>query len=272
MRIASQLSVLSLFYLCVTAFSGCSSKSGNSSSLHKEDRFAKKMLQGIWVDDESEEVVFRIKGDSVFYPDSATMPAYFKIVADTFVVDGGSQQDKYPVVKRTYHTFWFKNTNGDFVKLIRSNDPADTILFSAPLRQPVLITEKVKRDTVVYYDEKRYHCYITINPTKYKVVRSTYSDDGMALENVYYDNIVHLGVYQGKRKVFSRNVAKQEFAKFVPGHFISQAILGDMLFNNVDDKGFHFQASLCLPDGNAVSYLLDVCIGFGGQFSVSFKK
>lgn len=265
------MSVLPVVLLCVAGLWGCATKSDHHTAMQEEDKGAKKLLQGIWIDEESEEVAFRIKGDTVFYPDSTTMPAYFKIVADTFVVDGGRRQEKYPVAKRTAQAFWFKNSNGDFVKLVKSNDPADTLWFSVPLFQPVLITEKVKRDTVVHYDDERYHCYITINPTKYKVVRSTYSDDGMALENVYYDNIVHLSVYRGGNKVFSQNITKQTFAKLVPSHFISQAILGDMLFNRVDAKGFHFQASLCLPEGNTISYLLDVCIGFGGQFSVKFK-
>ncbi|MBQ1880221.1 MAG: DUF4738 domain-containing protein, partial [Lachnospiraceae bacterium] len=32
---------------------------------------------------------------------------------------------------------------------------------------------------VVNYEGKRYHLYIAVNPTKYKVVRHTLNDDGL---------------------------------------------------------------------------------------------
>ena len=45
----------------------------------EEDRVAKKTLQGVWIDEDEEDVVFRIKGDTVFFPDSTIMPVAFKV-------------------------------------------------------------------------------------------------------------------------------------------------------------------------------------------------
>ena len=58
-------------------FSGCRQQSVNSSE-NKESVEAKRLLQGIWIDDESDAVIFKIKGDTVYYPDSTIIPTYFR--------------------------------------------------------------------------------------------------------------------------------------------------------------------------------------------------
>ena len=52
----------------------------------KDDSGAKAMLQGIWVDCESEDVAFKVTGDSVYYPDATSLPSYFRIKADTLII------------------------------------------------------------------------------------------------------------------------------------------------------------------------------------------
>lgn len=42
-------------------------KSGETSS--KEDLTAKEMLQGIWIDDETDMPLMRISGDTIYYVD-----------------------------------------------------------------------------------------------------------------------------------------------------------------------------------------------------------
>ncbi|MBP7856880.1 MAG: DUF4738 domain-containing protein, partial [Prevotella sp.] len=39
-------------------------------NIPQEDRSAKQTLQGIWVDDYGQDVAFKVKGDTIFYPDS----------------------------------------------------------------------------------------------------------------------------------------------------------------------------------------------------------
>ena len=57
----------------------------------------------------------------------------------------------------------------------------------------------LKRDCVVFFNDEKYHCYIQINPTTYKVVKPSVNDDGVEVDNVYYDNIVNLTVFNGNK-------------------------------------------------------------------------
>ena len=60
---------------------GCSGQQEQATS--EENREAKALMQGVWVDAETEDVSFRVAGDTIFYADSTSMPAYFKIVGDS---------------------------------------------------------------------------------------------------------------------------------------------------------------------------------------------
>ena len=67
----------------------CSSKSadnGANAGEEEESREAKAMLQGIWVDEETDEVSFRAEGDTIYYPDSVSQPTCFRIVGDSLVL------------------------------------------------------------------------------------------------------------------------------------------------------------------------------------------
>ena len=46
---------------------------GNNAP-QEESREAKALLQGTWMDNETENVLFRMKGDTVYYSDSTSMP------------------------------------------------------------------------------------------------------------------------------------------------------------------------------------------------------
>ena len=48
------------------------------ASERSESREAKRLMQGVWLDD-SESAVFQAKGDTVYYADSTSMPAYFRV-------------------------------------------------------------------------------------------------------------------------------------------------------------------------------------------------
>lgn len=85
------------------------------------------------------------------------------------------------------------------IKLHKSEDANDSIYF---VRQELVIpayTEVTKRDSVVTYNGTRYRAYVYINPSKMRVIKTTYSEDGISMDNVYYDNVMHICVYEGKR-------------------------------------------------------------------------
>lgn len=257
-----------LLLLLVIALFSCKRKGDEAVVIRTEDKQAKAMLQGIWVDSETEEATFRIKGDTVYYPDSLNQPAFFRVMEDSFQLGNAS----YPIVKQTAHLFWFRNQNGDLIKLEKSDDPNDVLDFehqAAP--QPITMNKVVKSDSVVMFGGNRYHWYVAINPTRYKVKKNSYNDDGMAVENVYYDNIIHISLFQGAQKLFSRDFRKEMFAKKVPAHFLGQAVLGNMQFDAIDSRGFHFNATLCIPD-EASCYLIATIINFRGEVDMQLLE
>ncbi|MCH5307068.1 MAG: DUF4738 domain-containing protein [Prevotella sp.] len=242
---------------------GCGSR--HSQDISEQSQQAKSLLQGIWVDDDSESIIFKIQGDSVYYPDSTSMPAYFWVREDTLYI--GSKAC-YPIEKQTEHIFWFRGQDGELVKLSKfvEDDEEVNETFEQAKAQIQTLTEVVKSDTVVFHDGQRYHLYIAINPTRYKVVRHTLNDAGLDVENVYYDNIIHLSIFQGSTSIFSRDIRKQLYTQQLSEDFLSQAILTNMEFDSVDDQGFHLNTSICVP-GDASCYVVKNVVSFDGQLS-----
>ena len=233
-----------------------------------ESREAKALLQGTWMDNETEDVLFRMKGDTVYYSDSTSMPAYFKVVGDTLYIGNNAG---YHIEKHTDHLLWFKNQNGELMKLSKVDEETlkDDVEEEPRAQTKVqTLTEVEKRDTVVFLDGQRYHCYIAINPTRYKVVYQTVNEDGLSVEEIFYDNIINVSIFKGANQVFKRDMHKKNYAKLVKGDFLEKAILNDMTFKKTDAEGFHFTASLCQPYG-ASRYLVDNIISKNGE--IHFK-
>ena len=106
----NKLTILILTVAFTWLFAACSSKPESvkrEQEPEKENKQAKAMLQGIWVDEQTEEVSFRAIGDTIFYPDTTSQPTYFKIVGDSLVL--GSVGAKYPIVNQSEHVFCFQN-------------------------------------------------------------------------------------------------------------------------------------------------------------------
>lgn len=100
MKQAFNILLLVCFLMGVAA---CGQKSEKEQPEQKEDTTAKKLLQGIWLDgDDEDNVVFRVKGDTIYYPDSTSQPVYFYIVGDTLVMKGANLS-KYPIMKQAAH-------------------------------------------------------------------------------------------------------------------------------------------------------------------------
>ena len=237
----------------------------NNSSDLQENKEAKAMLQGVWIDEESGEESFHVKGDSIYFPDAISMPTSFRICGDSLYLASGTA---YGIVKQTEHVFWFKNLNGDLLKLQKGD--ADTAMeHGSP--SVLSYTHRVKIDSVVTYNNNRYHWYIAINPTKYKVTKRSFNDDGIEVENVYYDNIMNVSVFQGARKIYSSDFRKQQYSGMVPASFLDEAIFANMTFSDIDAAGLHFHATLCIPDG-ATCYMVDCTISYTGDLSMKLVE
>ncbi len=254
---------------CIIAFLFCLSflackqqRADGSINDASEDLEAKAMLQGIWIESETEEVSFLAKGDTIFFPDSTSQPSYFCIVRDSFCLG----ENRYAITKQTEHLFCFQNQAGEEVRLEKSENKEDSLAFSDNQPEILSLNEVLKIDSVVSFGGERYHWYIAVNPTRYKVTKETYNSDGVSVENVYYDNIIHISLYRGSACLFSRDFKKQMFADDVPQQFLEQAVLGNIKYDHVDSRGVHVNANLCIPDV-ASCYLVETLIGFDGQMT-----
>ncbi len=230
----------------------------------EEDHAAKKMLQGVWIDEDGSDVAFRVKGDTIYYPDSVTVPVYFRVIDDTLVVSGSSEV-RYPIVKLSAHLLQFKTQSGDVLKLSKTSDRSYLEPFLGH-REAVALNQGrvIKRDTVAVCGNEKYHAYVQVNPTTYKVLKSSYNEDGVAVDNVYYDNIVNVTVYRGAVRLFSYDFRKQDFAGRVPDSFLGQSILSDIEFGTADADGIHFVAVIAVPD-SPTSYRENFSVTLGGK-------
>lgn len=238
-------------------------------NIPQEDRSAKQTLQGIWVDDYDQDVAFNVKGDTIFYPDSTSQPVYFQVFKDTLVLHGANDV-KYAIVKLTSHLFIFRNQNGDQIRLTLSENPDDAWLFSNKRPQPLNQNQLIKRDTIITNGSDKYHCYVQVNPTTYKVIKTSYNDDGVEVDNVYHDNIVNLNIYQGAKKLFSGDFRKRQFAHLVPEDFLSQSILSDLIFRTIDKDGIHYVASLMIPDSMS-SFQVELTVSYTGKLKMRVR-
>lgn len=264
--------LLSLFTICLLAVltAACGDKKTESQQA-QEDRQAKQLLQGIWLDESEQDVIFKVVGDTIYYPDSTSQPVYFQIFNDTLVLHGASDV-RYPIIKQTRNLFVFDNQNGDEVHCVLSDDPDDADFFTKAKPASLNQGKVVKRDTVVTYEGERYHIYVQVNPTTYKVIKSSYTDEGVAVDNVYFDNIVNLTVYHGSQRLFGNDFHKQAFKRIVPADFLSQSVLSDFTFYKCDAAGIHMTAWLVMPDDRMSSFLPEVIIDYNGKMSMKVQN
>ena len=256
------LSVVIVLCVLLLSLSGCGSRQGGSIE-RPENKEAKALLQGVWMDAETDNVVCKMEGDSVFYSDSTSVTAYFKVVDDTLYI---GRTARYHIERQSEHLIWFQSPDGDLIKLYKvEEEVADD--YEPQKAQVLSLTDVEKKDTVVFWGGERYHLYIAINPTKYKVSRRTVNEDGLEVENVYYDNVIHLSIFQGSRQLFSRDYRKQQYEKQVPSQFFNESILNDMDLMKTDASGFHLYLSICKP-GDASCYQLEHIVSFNGQLTI----
>lgn len=235
----------------------------------QENKEAKAMLQGTWLDAETEEVFMRAVGDTVFFEDAGSLPAYFRIVGDSIQLG----PDTYAITKQTEHNFWFRNHAGSQVQLQKRDDSMQDVDPEPVPEKPktVKTSQAISNDSVVMYGAQRYHWYVTVNPTRHRVTRTTYTPDGVAVEKVFYDNLIHLSLFKGNNRIFTRNFMKKDFAADVPEDFLSEAILGDISYSHTNADGFHFHATVCLPEGEKC-YMIELIVAFDSKLSMRLME
>ena len=263
----------SFLVLSMASCIGPSTASSEAELTLQADTLAMRLLSGIWLDSETETVVCRVEGDSIFYPDSTVLPVRFAIYEDTLYLFTADTV-RYPIVKQGEYVLSYKSLAGEVITFHRSESPLDSLYFFAEQREyaPLLMNEEVSRDTVVFSpSNERYHLYIKVNPTRYRVYQTTYTDEGLATENVYFDNIIHVSVFQGRNSLFSHDFVKSDFQELVPEAFLEGALLSNTEFGVTDHEGFHFNVTICQPNG-ASCYVVDLLVRYDGQLQMNLSE
>lgn len=257
--------------LLTLAFFSCNGAKKQTPNDAQEGAKAKKMLQGIWLDDENDEILFKVQGDTIYYPDVESAPVYFKISKDTLYTFG-KEVSRYKIDKQAEHVFWFHSLSDDIVKLHKSEDDSDSLMMTGNNMKVIpTYTEVTKRDSVVMYNNKRFRAYVYVNPSKKKVVKTSYSDDGMSIDNVYYDNVIHICVYEGRKMIYGHDITKQMFAGVITDDFVQNCLLSDMEFIGVRKEGFRYLATLCIPE-SSVCNLVSLTVSFDGKLTMKLAQ
>lgn len=230
------------------------------------DRQAHSRLQGVWLDNTTETPVFQVQGDTVYYPDLFRAASAFEVKGDSFITYG-AQTTVYRIERLSNSYLVMHSAVGDEISLVKADEGALEDFFLEESGEEELTAEEpqvVSKDSVVMYDGVRYRGYVYINPTQIKVIRPAVSQEGLSVDNVYYDNIIHICVYKGKQKMFSKDISRSMFSSVIPANFLDVSILEDMDFEGVDDKGYKYRAIVADPEGSAC-YYVDLLVDWSGN-------
>ena len=235
-----------LTVLCGLLCAACAQQPEEKGHEAVVDTLAIRELQGLWLDDVSEQPLFRIKGDSIYYASQVNVPMPFTVVNDTLMVIRVDTL-RYPIKSRGQYFLRYRSLTGDEVSVRKAE--SDTLSFGTRISGPETADEVLEKDSVIMYKGERFRGYAYINPTRKKVVRLGLSEEGLPVENVYFDNIIHICIYQGRECLFSRDIKKEMFGSVVPADFLKSAILSDMDFMAVNEEGYWYLATICEPEG-----------------------
>lgn len=258
--------LLILGILIVTLLLSACGKKSNATTLD-EDKEAKKTMQGVWTDDLEGNIIFSVKNDTIYHNDTLSEPAFFYIYKDTLFIKYHNMV-KYPIKELTEESLVFIDEAGDEIELIKNNTPASSIAPATEEAEAPNQGKVIKKDTVITYGDKRYHAYKKVNPTSFKVYIQSKNIDGLSVEQIYYDNIVHIALYAGHKRVFGQNITKADFKGLVPDNYLEQAILSDVIIKGADKDGVTFVAILTIPDTNT-TYRINIIISPTGEKTLS---
>lgn len=259
-----------LCLLFILIFTSCTGQKQADATEEPENREAKAQLQGLWMDDITESPLLQIKGDTIYYTDPSTAPVAFKIIGDTLKTYG-SQTTSYHIEKRGEYILWLQSTIGGSIHLNKAENAVDSLAFIQEPETESNTGNVLQKDHVVHYNNVRYRGYVYINPSNIKVIQPSLSEEGFEVDNVYYDNIIHICVYEGKKCLFSRDIRKEDFNGIVPNDFLQWAILSDMDFIGVNAHGYQYQATVCIPNGVSC-YLVNLSVSPEGEIAYELEQ
>ena len=248
-------------------FSACRNRGADYQKTH-EDKQAKEMLQGLWTNGDSGDPAALVKGDSIFYPDSASMPVRFWVYQDTLYLQG-QNVNGYKIEKQAPHVFKFINQNGEEVKLVKSGDKALYPSFSYHVYAMNTFDEQTQ-DTTIRTDLGYFQSKVHVQTTSDKVIKSTYNDNGVEVDNMYLDNVASLRLLNHGTPVFAHDFRKQEFQPLIAKDFLNKSILRKLYFTHADAKALYYDALIGIPDAST-TYVVELRITPNGRMSKKLR-
>lgn len=242
---------------------GCQQNGANYQQQH-EDKQAKALLQGLWINGESTDPAMLVKGDSIFYPDSASMPVRFWIYQDTLYLQG-QNINGYKIEKQAAHVIRFKNQNGDEVRLDKSNDKTLYSSFRYHVYAMNTFDEQLQ-DTTIRTDLGYFDSKVQVKTTSDKVAKSTYNDNGVEVDNIYLDNVASLRLYNHGTPIYAHDFRKQEFQALIAKDFLSKSILRKMYFSHADAKALYYNVIIGIPDAST-TYVVELRLTPDGRMT-----
>lgn len=165
-----------------------------------------------------EMVLLRVKGDILFYVDVVMVFVVFKIIGDLLIMYG-VWINGYKIEKQGEYIFWFYLVVGDVICLYKFDMENDFLVFIY-IWEIFVYNEVIKKDLVVIYDNVCYCGYVYINLLKIKVMCLGVLEEGFGVDNVYYDNIIYICVYEGRKSFYVKDIIKQMFKGVVLDDFL----------------------------------------------------
>lgn len=291
-----------LLILLLIGLIGCRGN-GAESSKAKEDRAAKELLWGTWLKDDDGSVAFTAKGDTIYNQDPLVLPVSFYICDDSLILESTTRMS-YKIVKQSAHLFRILNQNNEEIRYVKQdsstedssedngseNDsevstPEPPAASALPNVQEAIAANPVSSvsenvyedensgndshvDTLINYNTKNYRCIIDKRRSHEKVIRTSYNEDGIGVDKVYFDNTISLKVYVGQTLLLTKNFRKSDFAKYVDPGVFKQSILRDIEYVGTTDNGVQCQAVIAHPDSPA-GFTVNIDIPARGGYKIS---
>lgn len=256
-----------LLLLLFLSLMGCKNR-GGEETMRQEDLEAKKMLQGIWLFDDG-ETAFMAKGDSIFYPDTTSLPVKFWIANDSLYLKG-NHTCHYQVTAQAAHLFKIANPSGDEVKFVKGGKNTSHADFLQARPYALNTFRTFDSDTVVSNDMGFFDTRIHVETTSDQVIRSTYNDQGIEVDNMYLDNVARVTTYNHGKLVYSHDFRKAEFSQQVPADFLSKCILRGITFSHAAGDALYYDVSIGIPDAST-TYVIGLRINSKGNVEKKLK-
>ena len=252
----------------MAVLAGCNNNHGNNT-LANQDKEAKEMMQGYWRNDDAGNFAMLVKGDSIIFPDTSSMPLLFWIYQDSLYTQGSHLQS-YKIKKQAAHLFKFVNQLGEEVKLVKTDNTLARKIFAQEHPYAMNIFRTSDIDTTFNYGNQHYTCKIHVETTSDRVIKSTLTDDGIEVDNMYLDNVAKVNVSIGGKHIYSHDFHKSEFNRFVPTEFMQHSILRDVQYNKADTGAVYLDAIIGFPDAST-SYVVELEISKNGKLTTRLR-